>query len=501
MRALALLSIACVENELEKVVPPEEEGLRELVSDTDAVDFGVLADLAPITRTIRFDSVGDEPVAIEDVYLSGSGAYTIAWTRPRDPVAPGDSLDVAVTYTPTTWEDAADLVVENDGVEPSLLVPLTGAGTFPAIAVDPGSLSFQSEWGEPVDGTVTVTSVGTADLVLSSLYVDGEQFSATSDVPVTLAPGEATTIDVTYTPEVAGESVTGKLWITTNTTQGFAIVPLEASLGPECIGLGEAWDRGLVDARTSRWGSELRVENLGADEICVDYWYVWRAVDSQDLGAGDMQTDFGDDYPLGSISLGVGDAVDFPYGEEDEAWWCMEQSQQTQPNKVYTFTGGYVPEPLMSYMNAMDQDGSWAWQLANPVIIAARGTNYVEVAESGGTATVTLRPYNMGGLAGDAVVVETVPAGFAVSDVTGADYVAQAGDDGSTSLTFSLWFDERQERSTTEDTIYDQKEISYTLHVPACSGRQVLEPMTAVWEDGEGEVRRAYANPLVVNCL
>ena len=40
-----------------------------------------------------------------------------------------------------------------------------------------------------------------------------------------------------YTPEVAGEHAIGKIWLTTNTAAGFAIVPLDAFWGTPCVGL------------------------------------------------------------------------------------------------------------------------------------------------------------------------------------------------------------------------------------------------------------------------
>ena len=53
----------------------------------------------------------------------------------------------------------------------------------------------------------------------------------------------------------------------------------------------------------------------------------------------------------------------------------MEQTQLTARSAAYDFLGAYVPEPLLTYMMAEDQDGVWEWMLENPVMIAARGTH------------------------------------------------------------------------------------------------------------------------------
>ncbi|MES2639978.1 MAG: choice-of-anchor D domain-containing protein [Myxococcota bacterium] len=492
----------CIDFELEGIKEPEIEGVRDLLVEPGLVDFGTLSSNAPVTDVVTLTSIGDLPVTLSTIDVSGSTAYTISWASTELVLDPGESTDVIVTYAPASFDDLGAMVVRSDAVEPNQVVQLHGAGLYPAIAIVPGSVSFESEYGETVWSEVVVSSVGTADLDLSDMYVDNAQFTAEGAIPAVLPPGDTTVITVSYTPDVEGETAVGKVWLTTNTEAGFAIVPLEGHQGPPCIGLGEAWDRGLLDAHTQASGSTLYVANLSADDdVCIDHWYVWLSTESQDMGAGDMDGDFGDVYPAGSLGIPRESSLTFHYGtRSDTAWWCMELNQSTQPNAYYEFLGARVPEPLLTYMLAEDQDSVWAWEEENPVMIAARGTNYVSMPGGGGSAPVTLRILNMGGKEGTAEVRETLLDGFSASDFSQAPVRTEAGDDGATVYVFEVTLGARSIGGADTQVVYQEQEITYTMSAPGCGGRQYHAPMETHWDDSEGEARVGTANPLVVNC-
>ncbi len=501
---LLLWLVGCSDFELEEVKQTVPEGLRDLTVEPGEVDFGVLATTTPTAQTVRITSVGDAPITVSNVDVAGSSAYQITWASTATTLNPGDSADVLVTYTPQSFDDQASLSVYSNGVDPIVSVPLFGAGTFPAIRVDPSSLHFQSNAGEPVTLTAEVQSIGTADLVVSTSVLEGAQFSAVVPTPFTLAPGDHTTLEVTYTPSAEGETVSGNLWLGTNTVSGYALVPLEAHEGPVCIGLGEAWDRGLLEVRSDNTGMNVLFENLSADEdICIDRWYVLLADNSQDLGAGDMEFDVGGDYPSGTLTIAPGDSLRFKAAAPtDSAWWCLELDQYMQPNMPYQFTGARVFDPVLGNMTGQNQQAIWDYQDAHPLLIAGRVTNYVEVPTSGGTAAIELRPFNMGSADGTGELRETLPAGWSADDVDPSPSRVIENSDGSTTLLFDLDLVGRVHGgSNYSATWYDEVTITYTLSAPACVGRQYLPVMETRWTDADGEDRTDNANPLVVNCV
>jgi lysophospholipase L1-like esterase len=94
-----------------------------------------------------------------------------------------------------------------------------GGKTKPAISVSPTSLAFgdQAVNTTSVAKTVTITSSGTASLIINSVTLSGSSYFAISGgctAGSTLAPGATCTINVTFTPAAA--SVTGNIAIVSN---------------------------------------------------------------------------------------------------------------------------------------------------------------------------------------------------------------------------------------------------------------------------------------------
>ena len=499
---LLLLPIGCSDFELNGVKESAEAGYRQLQVDPVQVDFGVRQDLSEVTELVTLTSIGSSAVTVSDLSLSGSGAFTVTALSGDLLIEPGESADVAVAYTPLTWDDQADLIVQSDAVEPSMRVGLYGAGLFPGIEIDPVSVAFTSVSGESVHEEITLRSVGTADLDLSQMVVQGEEFTVTGEIPLLLAPGEETVLDATWQPLVEGEISSGKIWLTTNTAEGFSVVPLEGEWPAPCMGLGEAWDRGLLDASSMFDGSTLDLINLSSEEeICIDTWYIWRAPSSQDLAAGSMEDQPGELFPSGTLTMAPGTELQFgPGAMSGPSWWCVEHTQYTSPNKAYVFTGARVPEPLYSWMLEGDQDAIWDWMDENPVVLAARQTNYVELPASGGSAEVTIEVLNAGSMASTAEVWETIGEGFSASGFSlDPDHVID-NKNGSISYVFYVDLDARDLTGSSTDTDYDALQISYTLSTSECTGRETFSPMMTMWTDGSGTERTDTAIPLVVAC-
>jgi hypothetical protein len=102
---------------------------------------------------------------------------------------------------------------DSGNLGPAQAVILSGTGTGPAISVTPTSLSFPSQ----VVGTsssarsVTVKSMGTGPLQVSSVTATAP-FSQTNNCNGSLSPGTSCTIQVTFSPTIAG-AASGSLTI------------------------------------------------------------------------------------------------------------------------------------------------------------------------------------------------------------------------------------------------------------------------------------------------
>ncbi len=204
--ALALacvLSLGCNENLLQELDP-------DIFVSPEEIDFG----------TVTIGVASEQILAIHNV---GGGTLTVDSVEMVDPAGPfsvqdfGGALgseevvEVTVTFLPTELGPAEGLirVASDDPDEAEVEVPVFAVDVLeaptPAIAWSPSSL----DWGLVPSGgevtlSVTVSSVGTADLEISDIHLDGStsgEFTlATNPAPATLAPSYTTQIDVVYAP-------------------------------------------------------------------------------------------------------------------------------------------------------------------------------------------------------------------------------------------------------------------------------------------------------------
>jgi hypothetical protein len=155
-------------------------------------------------------------------------------------VAPGESLDVIVSFIPDGPGSFADFLVFDANVGLGEVMPIApgvsaiGFGRGPDIAVAPDRLFFATQdVATPDSQTVVVTNIGNDTLRVFSLGTLTSYFD-TDTVPFTLAEGESQQLVVIYTPDSTVSRV-DTLLLTTN-AQDTVRVPLLASEIPRNIG-------------------------------------------------------------------------------------------------------------------------------------------------------------------------------------------------------------------------------------------------------------------------
>ncbi len=494
----------CQENVLKHVDSAAPDPDPQLEVSPEVIDFGQGQPGEVRTDVFTLTSFGETAVHLADVAVQGGSAFSVV-SPGAVTLEPGDAVDVVVSWTPLSYDDEAQVRVDSDALTPQLQVDLYGEGLYPGIAIDPGSMSFTSDYGESDEQDLTVSSVGTTDLVISQSLLTGASFDidfGASGGVFTLPPGESITFPVTYTPPSEGDASTGDVWFSTNTADPSVVVPLFGATAVPCYGLGEAWDRGVLQV-VSSFTSQVVLENTGTDvPICVDQWYVYLSDTSQDAIAGDPAYDLSDDYPFGSVTIEPGDSVAFTYGRpDDDAWWCMEHAQSTSRGADYTFFGARAPQPLLDRALVSDQDGIWSRQESRPVIAIGRTVNYVELSmgESGAGGIDVM---NIGESdASSTVVTETLPPGFTASGFSTEPDSTGTSADGGLVYTWTLALDGRITSGSGGDTTYDEARITWTLTRSGdCASRVTAPEAFAEWTDADG-AHRSTANPLVIGCF
>ncbi|HVT43166.1 MAG TPA: choice-of-anchor D domain-containing protein [Thermoanaerobaculia bacterium] len=222
------------------------------------------------TGILTITNVGTGPltvtaILISDTEFSVSGDFATS-------IAAGASRDYTITYTPTdTIADTATItIVSNDPVPPP---PLTITGS--ADPQDTGVAITKTDYnacvgGTPDTGTLTITNIGCADLVISAITVSDLEFTVTGTIPITLAPGDFADYTVTYTPtDTVDDPAT--ITITSNDPTPPAPIAIQGKSGVQDAGVSigrTTYAACLGDTDTAT--DTLRVDNLGCAPLTVN---------------------------------------------------------------------------------------------------------------------------------------------------------------------------------------------------------------------------------------
>ena len=158
------------------------------------------------------------PVKISSVTVSGD----FAQTNDCGTLDVGESCRISVTFIPTAeGERRGTVTVNSDASNPTLLTNLLGTGALPAvpaIQLSPTSTSFgNAVMGRPGEQkTITIKSIGRADLHITSIYVTGD-YSMTHGCPATMPPDTQCTATVGFNPTIPGTRP-GALVVESNAT-------------------------------------------------------------------------------------------------------------------------------------------------------------------------------------------------------------------------------------------------------------------------------------------
>lgn len=203
-------------------------------TDPQVLDFGEVDASETRERELTIWNVGTDMLAIEDVVLPGSGAFSIS--NPGEyamMLAPDESTVIRIRYGPTRDEhvQAVLVVASNDRDNPYVAVRVLAEGLAPELRLQPPEHDFGDlEIGCELQVDVEVVNVGrrrldvyelsyaelpgTGELALAGSAIQGDGDAATVDFA--LDPTESRTVTVVYSPIDANPDA-GVLRVATNT--------------------------------------------------------------------------------------------------------------------------------------------------------------------------------------------------------------------------------------------------------------------------------------------
>lgn len=190
------------------------------------IDFGMLgADDEPVLESFTVKSVGQTDLEVSGMEMAGSGAasFTFMTEELAFTLPPGAEAEIDVAFSAMGVAQLGNAVVSSDDPDSGLtIVELYGEGQVPELQITPDPLDMGTHGiGCEVDNTLALENIGTDSLTISSISHGGDDFvlSDANTLPLELAPGEWTTVDLTFTPSSTEQS-DGELSVTSTEPLG-----------------------------------------------------------------------------------------------------------------------------------------------------------------------------------------------------------------------------------------------------------------------------------------
>ncbi len=254
-----------------------------------SVDFGdVVVNSSSNSEDVVVSNTGKGDLKITSVKLSGTNASMfsiITESCSSATLAENDECHIYVDFTPTsTGSKTSKLdISSNDPAHPVLSVNMSGNGVNPSsgvISTDKQSIDFGSVKinTESNVQSVEVKNVGTKDLNISSVYLDGndaDQFEIKNDEcgSKTLAPNNSCTISLVFKPQSTGSKNTNLAIDSDDPNKPTAMVLLKGN-GidkdmPDIFVDKSQINFGIVKVDTESSAENLLVTNKGTSDLII----------------------------------------------------------------------------------------------------------------------------------------------------------------------------------------------------------------------------------------
>jgi len=207
----------------------------EFIALPDPLDFGQVPIGTSAQGVVQLIPIGSDSAEVTGISLQGNsgGEFSLVDSTPLPAIAsPTEAFDIQVAYMPSNGgADSATLVIDFQAGADFMTetVTLLGMATSPDLNIFPVPVDFG--WkaaGESYTIPLTMSNEGTVDLVISELELTGWSSATLSlqdvgTLPLSLAPGAVSTLQVLFAPTLEMEQTTGPIggiYIESNATDG-----------------------------------------------------------------------------------------------------------------------------------------------------------------------------------------------------------------------------------------------------------------------------------------
>ena len=246
----------------------------QLTPAPTSISFGNVETGTSQTKAGAITNTGQSSIAVTGIVVSGAG-YSISGVTAPFTLAAGKSASFSILFAPKN-AGSSDGNIAASTENATANITLSGTGVTPAnLITSPSSFSFGTQLvGNASTQTETLKNTGGEDLTVTAATVSGTGFSYTGlTLPLTLAPNQASTFGVGFTPTTAGAS-SGNLSLTASGStmpvvialSGAGVTPATLTANPTSLAftsvqVGQSSTQ--TETVTNMGGSNAQISEIG----------------------------------------------------------------------------------------------------------------------------------------------------------------------------------------------------------------------------------------------
>jgi len=186
------------------------------------------------TRDLQILNLGEGDLNLDLTLIQQGTEFSMSLSGTQI-IEPGDTLLVSISFAP---EASSNFVAEvnissNDPDQNQITISLSGAGTtlpVPGLSASPTNIDFGNLLvGESALSSLTIESVGTAELVIDSILVNFTGLAMNVSTPLRLQPEETVSITLDYDATEIGNH-SGTLMVYSNVSGSPELIELSAEV-------------------------------------------------------------------------------------------------------------------------------------------------------------------------------------------------------------------------------------------------------------------------------
>jgi Abnormal spindle-like microcephaly-assoc'd, ASPM-SPD-2-Hydin len=202
------------------------------------------------SQTITLSNTGNASLTILRESVSGTGFGIQGLSLPLT-VAAGNSVSFNATFTPVASGNVSGVIsLTSDAGNSPLSIALAGNGAAATrlLGASTQNVTFGNiAIGNSQSAAITLTNSGNSDVTISGVKVTGTGFAVTGATPgTTVAPGQATVLNVTFDPRSAGRA-SGAVAVMSNASNSPTISVAGTGTQPSPHWVALAWDPSSSD--------------------------------------------------------------------------------------------------------------------------------------------------------------------------------------------------------------------------------------------------------------